>query len=389
MPSKIKLIRSSTMKCLLNKDVKNSIYNKNTNGSPIYKRKEDEWELYMLDDFSIEKYPNNTTTTKKKNRFWSPIIVRWDLTYSCNFWCIHCYSNCSYDKKKHLSIDDAKKMIDIFDQEKIQFVQILWWEPMMYPWILDIIEYALSKNFIFCINSNWYLLNTEVIKKLSKVWLKYIQISLHWEEKEHIAITQKKDSFERVIKNIKELIKSDINISISCLVSNINKDTIFDFLEYVIKLWVKNIQLLTPLSQWRAKANNISLDQKDYNKLKKKLIMFKNTHTDINLDLPWFDVDVIDWLVNKEKNNPEYEFLFGCIWGISGIRVDPQWNACICVWWVSKPIANIIKEPMSEIMKKMYVWRTKNICKKCLWCKDYLKDCQGACYLRFKNDFVK
>lgn len=377
------------MKCLLNKNVKNNIFNTDHVGNIIYKRQEKEWILDMLDDFSIDKCPSIKKSTDMNSRFTSPIIVRRDLTYSCNFWCIHCYSSCSYDKNKHLPLSKAKKLLDIFDQEKVQFVQILWWEPMMYPWILEIIEYALTKKFIFCINSNWYLLNTHTIKKLSDLWLKYIQISLHWEEKEHVAITRNKNSFAKVIENIKELLKYGINISISCVVSDINKNQIFDFLDYIIELWIKNIQLLTPLSEWRAKINQLSLNKIDYSKLKKKLINFKNKHTEINLDLPWFDVDVIDGLINAERNNPKYEFLFGCIWGISGMRVDPLWNACICVWWLSKPIANIIKEPMAKIMKKMYVWRMKNVCEKCLWCKDYLKDCQGACYLRFDNNYNK
>jgi MoaA/NifB/PqqE/SkfB family radical SAM enzyme len=202
-------------------------------------------------------------------------------------------------------------------------------------------------------------------------------------EEEHNKITRNNKAFARVTENIKQLIDSWINVSVSCVISDINKKNIFNFLEYITTLWVNNIQLLTPLDEWRAKKNKFWLEKKDFNKIKEKLIKFKNKNTNINLDLPWFDIDIIDWLANKYKDNHKYEFIFWCIWWVSGIRIDPSWNVWICVWWAWKPIANIFKEPMKNIMKKLYDWKLKNVCKMCEWCKSYLKDCQWACYLRF------
>lgn len=340
----------------------------------------------MLDDFSINKIPTKQQNKKTWSRFTSPIAVRWDLTYLCNFQCIHCYSSCGYDKNKQLSLDNIKKIIDILDKEKVQFVQILWGEPMVYPKILEVIAYALTKKFIFCINSNGYLLNDTIIHQLSKMWLQHIQISLNGLGQEHDQVTMVKESFEKVSKNVEKLIASWMNVSISCVVSEINKGSIFKFLEYIIGLWVKNIQLLTPLDEGRAKQNKFYLQAKDYKKLKKNLIEFKNKNTTINLDLPWFDIDVIDGLVNTYQNDQHYEFMFWCMWWVSWMRIDPLWNACICVWWVGKPIANLLKEPIKDIMEKLHEWRVKNVCKMCEWCPSYLEDCQWACYLRFWKD---
>lgn len=386
MHSKIKLIRSSTMKCLLNKKVKNNFFNNSNIWNTIYSRDENEWNLYMLDDFSIDKLTEHKRDKKnyKWHRFKSPIIVRRDLTYLCNFQCIHCYSDCSYEKKQYLPLDKVKKIIDVLDSNKVQFVQILWWEPLVYPKIIDVIEYALTKKFIFCINSNGYLLNDNIIKKFKQSWLKYIQISLNGLETEHNKLTRVKDSFKKASENIEKLIKTWINVSISCVVSDLNKNNIFDFLDFLIKIKVKNIQLLTPLRQWRAKENKFFLKNTDYKILKEKLITFKNRNIDINLDLPWFDIDVIDGVINKNKNNENYEFIFWCVWWVSGLRIDPLWNACICVWSAWEPIANLLTEPMDIIMKKLHKWRLKNICKMCKDCSSYLKDCQWACYLRFK-----
>ncbi|EKE30256.1 MAG: radical SAM protein [uncultured bacterium (gcode 4)] len=380
----IKLIRSSSMKCLLNRGIKNDHFNPPTDEPWIlYERNENEWMIYAMDDFSIVKIPKSENMKYNDAiRFKSPIIVRWDITYKCNYKCLHCYSECSPEHEHWLPTEKVKELLDLFDEQKVQFVQILWWEPMMRKDIFEIISYAATKKFIFCINSNWFLLNANNIRKLSEIGLKFIQISLHWLEKEHNFLANN-DSFDRVSQNIRLLVESWINVSVSWVISDINSKTTIDYLDYLVSIWVKNIQLLTPLDEWRSKKSSVSLDEKDFKILKERLLAYKNENTHINIDLPWFDIDLIDWLAVRYENDKNFEFLFWCIWWVSGIRVDPLWRACICVWRVWNPIWSLFEEPIEDIMRKMHNWRIENVPTMCRWCEHYLQDCQGACYLRF------
>jgi|GEM_PF-2260537 len=386
---KVKLIKSSTMKCRLCQDVKSLKFNAPAGsiGKVIYQREEREGELLLLEDFSILK---NVKNNNKKidnelvQRFKTPISIRWDITYQCNFECRHCYSACSAVGKNILTTKEAKKLLDIFEKEKVQFVQILGGEPMVRKDIYELVEYALNKKYIFSLNSNGYLLDQKAVKHLADLGLKYIQISLHGFENEHEYLTTRRGSFKKAIEAINLLIKSGVSVSVSCTVSDINAKSIILFLNYLIKIGVKNIQLLTPLEEGRARVDKIKLSKKYTDTLKKELINFKSNHQDINLDLPGFDIDLIDGLVNEYKNDPSYEFMFGCSGGVSSLRVNPEGKACICVGDAGDPIGDLLHESMEQIMKKMHDWRLKNIPKMCLGCPDYLKECQGGCYLRFK-----
>jgi len=386
----IKLIKSSTMKCRLNNSIKSSRINvpADTLGRSIYMREEPEGQLFLMDDFSIIKIPTKDTRYIKKSkyiqRFKTPISVRWDITYQCNFKCLHCYSNCSWEGINTLATKDAKKLLDIFEDGKVQFVQIIGGEPMIRKDIYELIEYALTKKYILSLNSNGYLLNQDVVKHLSDLGLKYIQISLHGFEKEHEYLTTRVGSFKKAINTISLLIDSGISTSVSCVVSDINIQNVILFLDYLIKVGIKNIQLLTPLKEGRAKVQKIKLSKKSSKILKDKLIEFKNNNQHINIDLPGFDVDLIDGLVNEHKNDPQYEFMFGCSGGVSSIRVNPEGKVGICVGNASEPIGDLLKESMTDIMKKTYRWRLKNIPEMCVKCKYYLAECQGGCYLRFK-----
>lgn len=372
--------------CRLSDSVKGSKFNPPRNGAvkSIYKRNEKEGVISLMDDFSIVKISSGNKKAGIMQRFKTPISVRWDITYQCNFRCKHCYSACSSTGKNILTTKKAKKLLDIFESNKVQFVQILGGEPMVRKDIYELVEYALTKKYIFSLNSNGYLLNRDAISRLVGMGLKFIQISLQGFENEHEYLTTIKGSFKRAVDAILLLIKFGIDVSVSCVISDINAKNIIKFLKYLIKIGVKNIQLLTPLEEGRAESENIKLSTKTSVILKDKLIKFKNAHANINIDLPGFDVDLIDGLVNKYKNDSSYEFMFGCSGGVSSIRVNPEGQACICIGGAGKAMGSLLNEPMSNIMKKMYSWRLKNIPKMCVGCSHYLVECQGGCYLRFK-----
>jgi len=380
----VKLIRSSSMKCLIDPRVKNQMFNAPTlHPKVLNQREEKEWTLLVMDDFSLVKIPRDSQRLYQNSaRFHAPIIVRWDISYKCNYKCLHCYSECSSEYSDGLDFKQVKQLLDIFDTHKVQFVQILWWEPFLRKDIFDIIQYATSKSFIFCVNSNGFLLHEKNIVRLRENGLEFIQISLHGFREQHNTLANNM-SFDRVVNNIKLLVQAWIQVSVSCVLSNINASKILEYIDFLVSLWVNNIQILTPLNEWRAKYENISLDPLIHSTLKQQLISYKNEHLNLNLDIPWFDIDLIDGLVNIHKNDSNFEFFCGCIWGVSWIRVDPLGRACICVWKVGQPIANLLQEPMEQVMEKMYNWRKEHIPPMCVGCKDYLNECQGACYLRF------
>ena len=383
--SGVRLIRSTTMKCRIDPRVVNPLFDAGgARGEPIYVRREAEGVIEVLDDFSLRKHPADALhrSPAAAPRFAAPLFIRWDLGYACNFRCRHCYSDCGSQGETGLPTADVKRLIDLFHEYKVQMVQILGGEPLVRPDIDEVVCYAAAKPFLFCINTNGYLLDQERIDRYQAAGLRHVQISLHGLEGPHEALTEVRGSFARAVAAIADLQRAGINVSISCLVSDLNAESLFDFLSFLGVRGVRNIQLLSPLNEGRAASNSLALNPAARRGLKDRLIEFKNTHREVNLDLPGFDVDVIDGLVNVCGSNGAYEFFFGCMGGVSGLRVNPRGDACICVGSCDRPLANLLTASLPEVMQKAYSWRKAHPPRMCERCESYLRDCQGACYLR-------
>ncbi len=373
------------MKCRVRDDIHISGDISDVIKSPLMlnERQEAEGILRLFDDLSIEKVPAFPVSSKPgRPRFRTPLFVRWDLTYKCNLQCRHCYSDCSgASPQDGLPTSDVIRILDILDEGKPHMVQILGGEPFVRPDINEIILHALSKSFIFAVNTNGTLLTRERIELYAGSGMKIIQVSLHGLRDEHEALTTVKGSFDKAVRNIEILLEKGIFVSVSCLVSDINADFIFEFIDFLTKLGVTYIQFLTPLQEGRAPTHGINLSPQNNEELCKKLVALKNERQDLKLDLPGFDVDLIDGFINSEKFTG-CEFMYGCGGGVSSIRINPTGAACICVGSVGKPLGSVLKEPLEDIMERLNEWRRHNIPQMCRTCDSYLEDCQGACYLR-------
>lgn len=82
----------------------------------------------------------------------------------CQLKCIHCYlwwwQNTDRQKRIFLSQKQIRNVIDqasekIWDKQLFSQIVFLWWEPTLHPDILDIIDYAESKNLIPILVTNW------------------------------------------------------------------------------------------------------------------------------------------------------------------------------------------------------------------------------------------
>lgn len=85
------------------------------------------------------------------------------LTDRCNFHCKHCFVN---RQGKELSLDDCKKIIDIiFEMNIFTRINLAGGEPMMLPYLQDVINYVVGKGFKCSLITNGSFLTTDFIQK--------------------------------------------------------------------------------------------------------------------------------------------------------------------------------------------------------------------------------
>lgn len=164
------------------------------------------------------------------------------LTNDCNLRCKYCYQE---HKRNNLSMRDTDTLIKFIEKqlEEYKSVNIHWFggEPLLNinP-LLKIEEFLVSKNIKgnSDITSNGYLLNQKVLNNLKKTRISSFQITLDGEKNQHDSLritSSNKGTFDRIIENIKLLIKNKIYVDLRININNKNRNLI-ELLKFINKL---------------------------------------------------------------------------------------------------------------------------------------------------------
>ena len=158
-----------------------------------------------------------------------------EVTSQCNLRCVHCYNDSGVDKGK-ISVEAYKELINQFDIDSKPFITISGGEPLMHPDILDFLSYTHDKGITPLMITNATLIDTKVASSLKKIGID-IQVSLNSiDEYEHDLICGE-GNFKRTMKGLQNLIDVGIDkIVVRCVLSQVNKSHIIEFISYVSEL---------------------------------------------------------------------------------------------------------------------------------------------------------
>lgn len=141
------------------------------------------------------------------NKSKQPLAISLMITSVCNNNCKMCFEKKSLNKNKNLPFLEKKIIKKLISQIKKRktLIFITGGEPFLHPNIWQILKLFKNKNIFVSICTNGTCLKTKDIKKLSKTQLSSIMFSIHGTKKTHDKITNNKGSFNKIIKNIKQI----------------------------------------------------------------------------------------------------------------------------------------------------------------------------------------
>lgn len=169
-------------------------------------------------------------------------------TYTCNANCFYCFER--NKKKEIMSIKTANDIAEFIInniKNKTKRVHIQWFggEPLLNIKIIDLIsekikKYIKNKDIKFTSNivTNGSLINKDMIQKFKKWNVVNIQITLDGTKKEYEkrkAYTKIKNSFDLVINNIEEILKSNLQVSVRINFDKQNFEDILNLLVFLSK----------------------------------------------------------------------------------------------------------------------------------------------------------
>jgi len=303
----------------------------------------------------------------------------------CNFNCKWCFANAGVSGH-NMHIEDVKKLIRSFVKHNIRQVTFSGGEPLMYPHIREVIEYAKSQGLIVHMNTNGYLFTKEIAHTLKDAGLSQIETNIDslYPEK-HDYIRGREGSFQRAVQTLKNAKDAGLTCVMQTVLTRQNEDEILDIFKFARLLGVQRSRVwdITP-SDGCAKKNmdELNLMPTNYLETIKKLTEYASMNGGQNIESsdPLFPLDEC---TNMSVTGGFCVFSAGLV-----INISPKGDVFFCCT-DRTPMYNIFEVIDSVDLREYHKAQLKNSLKgtevpqTCNAC-NFNSKCRGGCLTRRK-----
>ena len=141
----------------------------------------------------------------------APFLVVWNYTYKCNLNCRHCYSDSGTPNRQELSTSEALKVVDQIADFGVTSLAFSGGEPLMRKDFFEVAEHAVQSGLYVSLATNGTLLSKETVRRLKKIGLNYVEISLDGANSQtHDAFRGKPHSFDKTLAGLRNCIEEKI-----------------------------------------------------------------------------------------------------------------------------------------------------------------------------------
>ena len=218
----------------------------------------------------------------------------WDITNYCNLNCKHCGTNNS-ERATFISKADAFRLIDKLNTY-IDEVDLLGGEPLLYPYIFDVLARLTAKNISTNIITNGQF-RANIAKKILIYPIKNILVSFEGLKEENDFIRgsgswDKAFAFLVELINIKKSQFKNTTVGVNIVINRKNRNELTKIIEFFDNYRVDCIQFNPMFIEGNAKVNQSTLylteeEKMDaYEKIAKKSLCTFHSKVKINCDYP-------------------------------------------------------------------------------------------------------
>ena len=301
-----------------------------------------------------------------------PLKAMFELTYKCNFRCVHCYV-VTDKRKKELSAEGVKVILDQLKKAGCFHVGFTGGELFLRKDIFEILNYAKRSGFRISILTNGFLIDKERAKKIASLGtsLNRVDISVLGATKNTFEkITGKKNSFKKVMNAIRLLKKEGVDVQVKTTLLEPNKNEFLKIREIANKfdtMFRYGATLSARVDGDKAPLQ-YQVEPEEIYRIKKALAENKKIVNEDNRE---------GW--NSQNKNIGRKNLFRCGAGQTEISISPYGEMNLCLE-MHHPEYNILKGSFEDGWKKIkklveniklpedYLCRTCEVAHFCHWC---------------------
>lgn len=297
-----------------------------------------------------------------------PDLVQVDLTNNCNNDCIGCWCNSPLLKEKKILPEIKRQTIPfekvarLLDELCSMGTASIYYagggEPFMHPQIMDILAYTKKKGFTCYVNTNFTLVDEEIVKKLIHLKVDHLTVSV-WAGSADVYAAVHPNKDEEAFNKIKETLmflnrkkKKYPIVKLYNVIFNLNHHDIERMVELKDLTGSESIEF-TVIDTVPGKTDTLLLTEKDRNSLLQRCkLIFESDHNKARTQILNFE-QFMRRLENTDSKSACYDSdiidKFPCYagWTFARILADGSVNSCLKSHRF--PVGNIHKENFSRI----------------------------------------
>lgn len=157
----------------------------------------------------------------------APFLIVWDYTYACNLRCRHCYASAGKSLINELNRREALKVANELADAGVTAVAFSGGEPLMRKDLFNTMRRLRDNGVFTAVASNGTLITKRVAKKLAKIGVGFVQISLDGASAStHDGFRGIPGAYERTIQGIINCVEKNIFVEVSTTATRLNYDEI-------------------------------------------------------------------------------------------------------------------------------------------------------------------
>lgn len=167
-----------------------------------------------------------------------------ELTYRCNFRCVHCYNTTHGGAATELTTEEWRSALDQLADMGCYLLTFTGGEVFVRKDVVPILQHACDRGFTFRLNTNGSLIDEKMLEKLEPMrpFLQSFDVSFYGAEAEvHDTLAQRPGSYNNTMRAIRLLIEAKMNLVAKFVTMRDNFDGIQKFEDDMSRLGVRHV----------------------------------------------------------------------------------------------------------------------------------------------------
>ena len=162
-----------------------------------------------------------------------PRLVAWELTRRCNLRCAHCRANAEScvaetngrgSRSPELSFDEAMRVVDDIASFARPVLILTGGEPLLCPYLFELIAYAREKGLKPVIGTNATLIDDAVAAKIAAAGIPRVSVSIDFPTAaEHDRFRGTAGAFDAALKGVRALRAAGVEVQVNTTVTRLNR----------------------------------------------------------------------------------------------------------------------------------------------------------------------